>query len=291
MQAFAERLRPQGDVTERLGQAVLLALAVAFLLAKSFLVSSININWDEFLFLSRVHEFDRGTLASAFQTFHVHLFQWLVAVRGNEVDQVLAARYTAYALRVASTILVFLLGVRVAGRTGGLVAVLATLTFSHVLRHGESFRADPLIAFLMLLTATLLIWRFESVIAVTVAALAFALAGAITIKTAIWIPAVAALLALMSWTGHAAARPVRARRAFLFMALAVAAYAAMSLMHAAATPTPGEDVARHAIASGGGMLGNARFDVLARTLRADWPFWLLFATGVRLRRARSPQGS
>ena len=280
MQAFADRLRPQGDVTERLVQAILVALAVVFLLVKLPLLSSININWDEYLFLSRVHELNRGELASAFQTFHVHLFQWLTAVPGNEVDQVLAARYTIYALRVASTILVFLLGVRVAGRTGGLVAALASLTFSHMLRHGESFRADPLVAFLVLLAAALLVWRFQSAIAVTVAGVALALASSITIKTAIYVPAIAALLAIMYWSGDAAVRPVRARRAILFAAVTVAAYAAMSLLHAAVTPTAGTEVARRAIASGGGMLGNARFDVLARTLRADWPFWLLFAAGV-----------
>lgn len=279
MQAFAERLRPQGDVTERLGQAVLLALAVAFLLFKLPLLSSININWDEFLYLSRVHEFHRDELRSAFQTFHVHLFQWLTAVQGNEVDQVLAARHTIYALRVAGTILVFLLGARVAGRVGGLVAALASLSFSHMLRHGESFRADPLVAFLVLLAATLLVWRFQSTVAVTVAGVAFALASAITIKTAIYVPAIAALLIVIYWSGDAAARRARARRVVLFAAVTLVAYAAMNLLHTAATPTPGTEVARHAIASGGGMLGNARFDVLARTLRADWPFWLLFAAG------------
>jgi hypothetical protein len=63
----------------------------------------ININWDEFRFLSRIYELDRGELGSAFQTFHVELFRWLLGTPGNEADQVIAGRTFAFALRPASS--------------------------------------------------------------------------------------------------------------------------------------------------------------------------------------------
>lgn len=282
MRPFAERLRRLGDVTIRLGHfqtGLFVAVIAGFLAVKIALVPRININWDEFLFLSRVHEFHRGELTSAFQTFHVHLFAWLVSVPGNEIDQMLAARYVTFALRIASTVLVFLLGLRVAGRSGGLVAALASLAFSHMLRHGESFRADPLISFLFLLTATLLIWRLQSLVSVAVAAIAFALAASISVKTIVFVPALVGLLGIMIWSSGAEAHR-RLRSAALFAALSAAGYAAFYLMHATATSAVESEVVTRAAASGVGMMGNAQFEILARTLRADWAFWSLFAIGL-----------
>jgi hypothetical protein len=282
VQAFAERLRRLGDVTanaRHFQAALFVAAIVGFLVAKFGLLSRININWDEFLFLSRVHEFQRGELTSAFQTFHVHLFQWLISVPGNEIEQMFAARYVAFALRVASTILVFLLGARIAGRSGGFVAALASLAFSHLLRHGESFRADPLIAFLFLLTAALLVWRLESKVAVAIAAIAFALAASITVKTAIYVPALAGIVAVIVWSGDADARRTRLRRLALFAAGSAAAYMAFYLVHAAATSAPESEVVTRAAASGMGMMSNPQLEILRRTFRTDWGFWALFMIG------------
>lgn len=262
-----------------LSQVVLGVAILVFLVAKFRLLSLININWDEFLYLSRIHEFDRGELTSAFQTFHVHLFQWLVAISGSEIDQMLAARHVVFALRVATSVLVFLLALRVTNRSAALVAVLATLTFSLLVRHGESFRADPLIACLVLLSATLLVWRLESIGAVAAAAVAFALAASITVKTAIYVPAFLGIAGVMWWQGDPAARGVLLRRAILFGVVAGAAYAALSLYHTAVIAAPGTEVVQRATASGAGMVGGAQFDTLLRTFRADWAFWLLFAEG------------
>ena len=270
----------RGPSRDMLVAHVVIGAAIVMLVVARFqLLSLINVNWDEFLYLSRVHEFHRGDLTSAFQTFHVHLFRWLVGVAGNEIDQILAARLVVFGLRVATSVLVFLLALRVSNRSGALVAVLATMAFSHMVRHGESFRADPLIAFLFLLSATLLVWRLQNVAAVAIAGIAFALAASITVKTAIYVPSLAGILGIAWWTAGPTARPAILRRVLVFGVACAVVYAALHLYHAAATAAAGTEVVRRATASGAGMVGSAQLDVLARSLRVDWAFWLLFAEG------------
>ena len=70
----------------------LLFLILAGLAARAALVFSLNINWDEFFYLSHIYGYERGELAVQLQMFHVHLLGWLTSVSGNEVDQILAAR-------------------------------------------------------------------------------------------------------------------------------------------------------------------------------------------------------
>jgi hypothetical protein len=273
--------------------------ALGFLIVKLSLLPRINVNWDEFMFLSRVHEFARGELATSFQTFHVHLFGWLAGVSGTEVDQVMAARRVAFGMRVASVALVFLLAMRVANAAAATVAALATLTFSHLVRHGESFRADPLIAFLFLLGATLLAWRVERVTAAAVAGIAIALAASISVKTAIYAPALACLLFVLVLEGRGEPRRRRIRGAAVFAAASVVGYAALYLYHAEVASAARGQVIRNAIASGGGMVGNAQAAVFIASLRADWFYWALCAAGagvavldaIRGVRQRTPHNS
>ena len=273
----AQRWRP------RLHEIVLAAVVVVFLVAKYRLLATINVNWDEFLYLSRVHEYARDELRTPLLTFHVHFFQWLTRLDGIEVDQVIAARQVAFVLRLGTTVLLFLLAQRLTSRSGALVAVLASLAFSYVLRHGESFRADPIIAFLFLAGVTLMVLRPERSAAVVTSGLAFAGAAAISVKMALFAPSVVAIAAILVWgatdPGH---RRLRLRRMALLGAVAVAAYAIMIAAHSATVAAGPGDIGRRAAASGAGMLGNPQLWILYRTLELDWPIWILFAGGVVL---------
>src|SRR5262249_30472793 len=71
-------------------EAALALLIGLELLFRYQLLFRLNINWDEFLFLSKIHDYRRGDLASPLQTFYVHFFAWLPLVPGNEVTQVIA---------------------------------------------------------------------------------------------------------------------------------------------------------------------------------------------------------
>ncbi len=265
----------------RIVRFAFLAAVLLLLVLKYRLLSLININWDEFRFLSRIYEFERGELGSAFQTFHVELFRWLARVPGNEADQVIAGRTFAFALRLASSYLIFLIGKRLFGITGALFAVLASLGFSHLMRHGEAFRADPIIACLFLTTASLLILRMSSPSAVALSAVALATAGLVSIKSALYLPSVALIFA-----AHLTApgRGLVLRQFGMFCAVGLAAYLGLQTLHAAALPATGIDAAPAAAALaariGRSVLGEAPFyDALAETVRLDLGFWVILMVG------------
>lgn len=260
------------------------ALAAAILILLYFryrLLALVNINWDEFRFLSRIHEFNRGELGTAFQTFHVELFRWLPRLPGNAVDQVIVGRLIAFGLGLASVAFLFLIGRRLIGVTGALFAVFVSLGFSHMARHGDAFRADPIIACLFLASAALLVLGISSASAITLSAVALAIAGLISIKTAVYLPTVGLIFA-----AHLTApgRVVVVRRLFLFCTVGVATYLGLQALHVAALQVGAAGVAPTAAAQaarvGGSVLGASPFHAaLAESMRLDPAFWLLLVAG------------
>lgn len=255
-------------------QLFLAVCCLALLGVKLALLWRINVNWDEFLYLSKVYAYQRGALTTAFQTFHVHLFGWLTALPGNEVDQVLAGRLAAFVLRIGTTTCVFLVALRLYGRTGAWFAALASLSFSYLLRHGESFRGDPIIAFLFIAAVALLVLRPGSRAVTLGAAVLYATALLVSVKALVYAPALAVVLAV------AAVRPTQRAAVALFGAGLVAAYAALYLLHTTAVAPVDASIAARTAAAGAAMWLDPRFEVLRETLRADWVFWTLFTAGL-----------
>jgi hypothetical protein len=277
----------------RIVRFALVAAVLVLLFLKYRLLPLLNINWDEFRFLSRIHEFDRGELGTAFQTFHVEFFRWLAGISGNEVDQVIAGRTVAFGLRLTSAFLIFLIGRRLLGVTGALFAVLASLGFSHLMRHGEAFRADPMIACLFLATAALLILRMSSASAVALSAVALATASLVSIKSALYLPTVG-----MIFAAHliAPGRVLLVRRFGLFCVVGLVAYFGLQALHAAALPATGIEAVPAATAQaarvGRSVLGATPFyDALADTLRLDRAFWLLLVAGAAIALTEALRGA
>jgi hypothetical protein len=183
-----------------------------------------------------------------------------------------------YALRIGSCVLVFLIGLRLFGRTGALFAVFAMLAFSFLLGHGESFRADPLISFLFLGCAALLTWMIGNRWAVAAAAILFASGLAISVKMQIYLPAVVALLAAAATQGGS--RQLVIRRAVLFGAVLAAAYGILYGLHALSIAPVTHSLAARTLAVGSDMWLNPRLDALWRTLQWDWAFWALYVLGI-----------
>lgn len=185
----ADRARDGSPAIElALAGLVLIALA-----ARGFLVFRMNVNWDEFYFLSLVHDYLRGTLPLPFQTFHVHLFAWLPGVAGDEMAQILAARLVMTLLGIASAALIYGIGRRFLTRTGALFGLLAYLSFSYVIEHGASFRADPLLTVLGLTAIFAILRRPGGAAGAVLAGAACGLALAISIKTAFYLAALGAV--------------------------------------------------------------------------------------------------
>jgi hypothetical protein len=171
-----------------------MATAIGVALASKLLLAfRINIHWDEFYFLSLVHEYARGDLALGLQTFHVHLFSWLARLDG-EVSQVMAARLVMAALAAGSALAIYGIARHVAERSGALFAVLGYLALSVVVEHGASFRTDPIATFLALAALYFTIHRPGSIAAACLAGVSLAIAALVTIKTAFFLPLVPALI-------------------------------------------------------------------------------------------------
>lgn len=175
-----------------------LMLLVAFaLLLKLRLVFVLDINWDEFFYLSHVHQYLRGELAAQFQVFHVHLFSWLPLVADDEVPQIIAARLVMYGMGLGSCAFTYLIARKFLNPAGALFAVLAYLAISNVVEHGTSFRYDPIGAFLFLAALCLLLYRPGAWRAAVVAGLLMALATMVTIKAAIHLATIAAVFLVL----------------------------------------------------------------------------------------------
>jgi hypothetical protein len=285
------------DIKPKAGWVVRCALICAILLLlflKFRLLTLVNVNWDEFRFLSRIHELRSGNLVTAFQTFHARLFTWLPGIAGNEVDEVIIGRRVAFAMRIAVCALLFLIGRRLYGATGGLFAVLVSLGFSHLVRHGEAFRADPIIAFLFVLAAAWLILRPSSQWAAVGAGIAMALAALVSVKAAIYLPTIAvAFLAAWATPGD---RRASGRRPAWFVGVATATFIGVHFLHAGALQgsEPGSVAAALSRAGqvGVSLLGESPYpDALVESLRLDSVFWPLLVLGSCLAATEALRGA
>lgn len=133
----------------------ILAGAGALLLVT--LVFRVNLNWDEFRYLSEVYAAQRGTLSDTWQSFHVHLFGWLVRLPGNETHQVFAGRLVALAAEVVGTACLYGIARRFLERRHAAFAVASLFSSAFILRHGFSFRPDPLCVALFALAVYLVL--------------------------------------------------------------------------------------------------------------------------------------
>ena len=136
---------------------LVIAILAATAIAKLWLVFAQNINWDEFYYLSQVHDWRRGTLDQALQTLHVHLFAWLTLLPGNEVLQIIAARVVYFGLHLATTALLYAIARRVFDRELALLCTFFYFSFSFVVDNATSFRTDGLAVLLVLAAVHLLL--------------------------------------------------------------------------------------------------------------------------------------
>ena len=261
---------------------LLFALVVALLGFRLQLVFVANVNWDEFLYLSKVHAHLRGELASSVQSFQVHLFGWLANVSDNEVEQVVAARLAIFALSLGSAGLLYLIGRRFLSASGALFALLCYQGFSNVVDHGASFRADPICAFLLLVAVALLLMPRRPLWAAPAAGLAIAVTLLVSIKALLYLPLIAAVFLSLAWPAEGRARGLR--DAAVFLAALALAVGGLFALHAAALPDAAQtDTVGFAGQSASKMfLSGAFFPrwlFFLRSLLKDPVAWLAMAAG------------
>jgi hypothetical protein len=272
----------------RRGPGVILAfLVVAGLALRARLLTTLNINWDEFFFLSRVHAHGKGALSERLLTFHVHLFSWVPSTSSSEIDQVFAMRAVMLGCGVATVFAIVWLGWRLLGSvTAGLFGGVACLSFSLVLQFGNSARFDPPIVAAFLVAAALIVSERRWLL--PVAGALVAVAFLISIKSAFFLPTLGTLFVARRLAGTPWRDVLRDALGFVVVIVVVAA--AVGAWHVATLAAPSAPAASGS-GGGGGLLAigakmtsaaNAfpQKETLQKTLGWDRAFWAYLVIGV-----------
>lgn len=162
------------------------AATVACLLLQAWLALKLEINWDEFLFLSQIYDYQRGELAAALQTMHVHLLGWITSFPGNEIDQVIAGRFVMLAFLTGTCVLIYRLARTFFSPAASAIAVLAFASAGPTIIHSTSFRVDPIAAFFIMLSLVTLARGRMSLGPMLLAGTSAAVAAMLTIKVGLY---------------------------------------------------------------------------------------------------------
>jgi hypothetical protein len=278
------RIPAQHSVVRSWIQWVLISVCAGILAAQAFLIWRINVNWDEFFFLSHVHELLRGELTGTFQFAYTHLFTWLADL-GDEMTQIVAARGVMFVLLALSAALVGKLAANWASPSAAVVAVLCFLSASPVLRHGASFRADSMLLPLVLAVMVLVTRTRPSFRSDVAAGVCLGLAVALTIKTALFLPAIAVLAFLNTPAGAPMTTRFRAvaGRWLIPGAIALGLCVSILLLHTLSLSAQSDSATTFATAVARKTLLDAplfaRWMMFRQTLGTDLATWLLIGIG------------
>lgn len=260
----------------------LAAMAAAALLAKLNIAYLYQINWDEFFFLTHVHDHLRGQLTGALQTFHVHLFGWLAGI-GGEIGQIRAGRWVMVALQAGTGFLLYRIGRRLFSMPAALFAVLLYFSVRNILLLGADFRADPIATFLLVLCLDRVLAFDRGYGAPLAAGVAAGLALLITIKSALYAPVVG-LLYLIG-LAETRERALRVGQGAVALAATALTFGLLYLLHkfSIGSATDAADLAARAYGKTIGSQGFfPRWSYLAESLRSDALFWMFLAGGLVL---------
>jgi hypothetical protein len=267
---------------QRLSQhKVLFSLLMLAILARVYLLLHYEVNWDEFYYLSFVHQFLAGEFISSFQTFHVHFFGWLSKVSNNEIDQILAARLVMLVCQIATSLIIFNICRRHLSFSSALFAVLAYVTFSFVVRTGTSFRTDPIATLCLMMTLDYLMRLDTKYWHLLLSAFSLSLAFMFTLKSALYLPTFVSIIVL------SLLRSINLRldafRLALHFLVALIVYLTLYIWHSGlVTSTIDQDAI--AMLSGADKTLNhrevfPRLSYFTYTLRSDFSFWIVFSFG------------
>lgn len=146
-------------------------------------------NWDEYLNLSMVYDYQRGELREVLQTGFVHLFRWVPFVSQNEADQIIAARLVYLGVGLITSLAIWDITRKLTSENAAYFAVLSYWCLGFTLVHGVSLRTDPLAACAMMCALWIVICRPISMRVALIGGALVGLAGIFTIKAIFYVPA------------------------------------------------------------------------------------------------------
>ena len=180
--------KPNESCERPFENAVLLGTILSILYVQAIFIVDLNINWDEFLYLSIVFEHSRGTLSKTIQTFHVHFFTWMTNLDWDEVQLILLSRTLMLCCELLTLGFIFLISRKFVSVKFALIGVVSYLASGYVLMYGTSFRSDPIITALLMASIYLLMDRSNYLWRCLAASITVALAIVISIKSVFYIP-------------------------------------------------------------------------------------------------------
>ena len=223
-------------VHQRWERPLLLSFLAAFFLLQLCVSFRLNLNWDEYYFLSHIYAFVDDRLSEPFQTFHVRLLPWLTWLPGSEADQLVCGRLFMMACEAGSLFCIYRIAREFVSVENALFAVVAWCAAGHALLHGASFRADPFSGVLMMASLALLMcgrpgWK-EAATAGVLAAVGLL----VTIKSVFFLPA---FLGAFLWRlRREQSRGVVLRHFIFSAAVLLVAFAVFWVLHARNLFTP-----------------------------------------------------
>jgi len=235
--------------------AILFAI-LAFLLLRGVLIFRMNVDIDEFSFLSTIFSYLRGELAWPYFTFHVHLFSWLPSVPGDEITWILTGRSVMYLLSVGTSIFLYLTAKLFYHRVGALFSVLSYLSFSNVIEHGTSFRFDPICVFLFILALYLLLRENGSTLGDIVSGLLISVSLVCSLKSVFYVLTIAAFFVVRYLASND--RSSVARKASVHLSMVLAGSLVLFLAHSyslSASRFPGQGNYLKRLATSGILFG------------------------------------
>lgn len=181
-------------IRDRVQLVIVAAILLCFAL-QAWLALVMEINWDEFFYLSNLYSYERGELTKPLQSFQVHLLAWLTHLPGDEIDQVIAGRLFMLMCEAGSSLMIFRLARAFVDRKAAMFAVLAYVSAGFTIVHGGSFRADPVATVLGMAALAALARGRTSAVGALAVALPLAVGLLITIKLVLYAPAFAGIAA------------------------------------------------------------------------------------------------
>lgn len=241
------------------------------------------VNWDEFRFLADIHQHRQGTLGPWLQTLHVHFFSWAVNVPGGEVSQVIAGRCLILLFECVTIAAIFVAARAFVAREEALFAVLSYLAFSYVVRHGASFRYDPIATALLMSALALILWHRISLTRACIAAACTALAALVTVKAVFYLPALA--LAAIWRLAESQDSKADLVRIGIATGAGAATFAIVAILHRLTLAAPDAETAQRVVGHGflktiaeAGLL--PRLDAILSSLVMDALIWILIGLGL-----------
>jgi hypothetical protein len=241
----------------------LCASAILIMVSQLYYALAMGINWDEFQQYDSVRRLASGALEASLQTFHAHLFAWLLQLPGDVTDHIRSARIIMLLCEIGIAITLFSLARRFASKTAAALIALAYLSGGYVVTQASAFRADPQATVLLMGALWLLAYRPLRPATIIVFGALTGLAAMLTVKVVFYAPVFAGM-AWLRW--HDEAR--KAKFAWQLAACIASSLLAFAILYA----WHSSYVTKPPLAAGMKTISSSWRVVFAEGLVPRWPF-------------------